>query len=234
MHLAAVLLWVSPVFALPLQLDSRGDVADASIAANTSPAAVAATSDSAHDGEPQQGDVGAQMARRARVGRTHRALGLATWSAMTLSVVSGIVQYRNLYGFFSPLERTPCVTGDVHFTRSCSGAPIFHATTTALATGLYVTTLGFSIAMPDPLGLDRGSSDSARRLRRHKRLRWVHLSGMIAQALLGSFIANSQAFGIDRTNDFRLLQGLATAHMAIGLTTYGALTWAGGTMVGEH
>jgi len=227
-----VFLWLSPLFGLSLQLDSSTDalVVPASVvAADMASVDESASESTTSDGEPTVAEL---MARRERVGRIHRAMGIATWGAMTLSVISGVLQYRNLYGFFSPSSETPCVTGEVRSLRTCTGQPIFHATSTAITALLYYTTFGLSYAMPDPIGLDRGDSLSARRLRRHKRLRWVHFSGMAAQALLGIFVANAERFGaLDRTNDFRTLQALATVHMGIGLVTYGALTWAGGTMI---
>ena len=83
--------------------------------------------------------------------------------------------------------------------------------------------------MPDPDG-DEGDSDYAKKLRMHKLLRWVHFGGMIAQSVLGTIIGIG-AFGLDRANDYGTLQALATVHMAIGLVTFGALTWAGALMI---
>ena len=59
----------------------------------------------------------------------------------------------------------------------------------------------------------------------------MHLSGMIAQLLLGVFVANAEHFGFDRANHYRGLRALATVHLGIGLVTYGALTWAGALYV---
>jgi hypothetical protein len=49
---------------------------------------------------------------------------------------------------------------------------------------------------------------------------------MVAQIALGIVIANTG----DRANDYGTLQALATAHLAAGVITYGALTWAGALM----
>jgi hypothetical protein len=63
----------------------------------------------------------------------------------------------------------------------------------------------------------------------HKLLRWVHFGGMLAQIALGIVIANDIG-GLDRANDYDTLQTLATVHLATGVITYGALTWAGALM----
>jgi hypothetical protein len=84
--------------------------------------------------------------------------------------------------------------------------------------------------MPDPDDLDEGKGEFAETLRMHKFLRWVHLGGMIAQVVLGVIVANSELIGLDRANDYGTLQALATVHMASGLVTWGALTWAGALM----
>jgi len=180
---------------------------------------------------PARESVASMLERRARIGRVHRGLGLATFGAMTGAIVLGTIQYANLYGFFAPLERTRCVQGRAIFSQdACVRTPLPHLITSLTAGGLYYATFSLSFAMPDPVGLDRGNSDSARRLRTHKRLRWVHFSGMAAQMLLGMMIANSERFGLDRSNDFRTLQALATMHLVIGYATYGTLTYAGALM----
>jgi hypothetical protein len=53
---------------------------------------------------------------------------------------------------------------------------------------------------------------------------------MVAQALIGIVIANG-LLGLDRANDYGTLQALATAHLGVGLVTWGAMTWAGALMV---
>ena len=63
----------------------------------------------------------------------------------------------------------------------------------------------------------------------HKLLRWVHFGGMVAQILLGMAMSNG-VLGLDRANDYGTLRTLATVHLATGLITYGALTWAGALM----
>ena len=85
--------------------------------------------------------------------------------------------------------------------------------------------------MPDPLGVSEGNSDFARKLRTHKILRWVTFAGMLAQIGLGVVIANGDWFGMDRANNYKTLRALATAHLALGTVTWGALTWAGSIML---
>jgi hypothetical protein len=95
-----------------------------------------------------------------------------------------------------------------------------------ITSALYVTTFGLSVLMPDPDNADEGDSEYAETLSLHKTLRWVHAGGMLVQLLLGIVVANGDAFGLDRANDYGTLQALGTVHLATGLITYGALTWA--------
>lgn len=193
-----------------------------------SPAEVAETTPE----EPAGSSVADQLARRRRMARVHRAMGLTTFGAMTLTVIFGTIQYYNLYGVFAAQGSDPCSRGSaIGSQSSCLGTPTLHLVTAGITTAAYATTFGLSYAMPDPIGLDRGNSDSARRLRRHKRLRWAHFAGMIAQGLLGALAANGRAVGLDRTNDYRALQTIATVHLITGYTTYGLLTWSGATML---
>lgn len=173
-----------------------------------------------------------QMERRSRIAGIHRALGLTTFAMTTLTVASGVVQYRNLYGGGNDSAATPCGRGDAWPSQSqCSGHPIGHLTLGMLTGALYFTTFGLSYAMPDPYHASEGHSAFARRLRAHKALRWVHFSGMIAQLLLGVFIANAQVFGLDRANDYHTLRALATTHLAIGGLTWASLGTAGALMM---
>ena len=73
------------------------------------------------------------------------------------TVVLGLFQYINLYGF-GALEDTPCVSGNgIIFGESqCSGVPVVHLTSAMLTTALYTATFTLSLMMPDPDGLDEG------------------------------------------------------------------------------
>lgn len=174
-----------------------------------------------------------QLRKRARLAKVHRTLGIATWAMTAFAVVSGTIQYRNLYGapFVTKLEDTPCVQGDAWISQNqCSGAPWFHAITGFTTGALYVTTLSLAIAMPDPDDASKGDSKYAKTLRTHKALRWVHLAGMVTQAVLGIVMANPR-LGLDRANDYDTLKVLSGIHLASGYVTFGALTWAGSLML---
>lgn len=177
-------------------------------------------------------DYVAQVRRRAKLAKVHRSLGIATWVAMTATVAAGTVQFRNLYGAWDDLGSTPCVTGDAWPTQSpCSGTPAAHLATSIITTGLYGATMGLAYRMPDPDDAAEGDSKFAKRLRAHKILRWVHLSGMIAQMIMGPLFANPHLIGLDRTNDYKALRGLASFHLAVGYVTWGSLTAAGSLML---
>jgi hypothetical protein len=172
-----------------------------------------------------------QVKRRISLTKVHRPLGLATWGAMTVTVALGVIQYYNLYGFFADQGSNPCVKGDAIFGQgTCTGLPWPHAVAAGVTTGLYAATFTVSLMMPDPDDLAHTKGAFGDTLRLHKTLRWVHFGGMLAQIALGIVIANSESFGLDRANDYGTLQTLATVHLAAGLVTYGALSWAGALM----
>ena len=170
----------------------------------------------------------AAVRERARMAKLHRSLGLATWGATTVSVIAGIIQYRNLYGGFASRDENPCVEGTAWLGQGqCSGHPLFHLLSSVAAGGLYWTTFAYSVMMPDPDNASEGEGAYAKNVRLHKTLRWVHVVGMGLQSLVGAFIANPHLIGMDRTNDYDTLQMLSTVHLGVGLVTYAALTWAG-------
>lgn len=167
---------------------------------------------------------------RNKLAKQHRLLGLSTWGAMTVTVALGAIQYYNLYGFGAGVGSNPCVKGDAIFGQGqCYGTPWPHAIAAGVTTALYTTTFTISLLMPDPDDLANGKGEFADTLRLHKLLRWVHFGGMVAQILLGTVIGTDVA-GLDRANDYGTLQALATVHLAAGLITYGAMTWAGALM----
>ncbi len=229
------LLVATPIWGFSLSLDPSVGVGTpgggpAPLAAAVAVAADEASSGAAanEDDAPSAPTTAELMQRRGRLAKVHRALGIATWASMTGTVILGYLQYWNLYGMFSSLGNTPCVQGDAIFgQRSCIRQPVPHLVSSVLTTALYSVTFGLSLAMPDPLHLSDGTGAYARKLRRHKRLRWVHLAGMVAQMGLGLILANSDTFGLSRANDYRTLQALSTVHLGLGLMTYVALTWAG-------
>lgn len=230
MGILPALLLATPLFGFSLQVDPALalDPAALGVVLPLEVAAVAAPADDG-DGEPTFAE---QMQTRAELAQIHKALGIATWASTTMTLVLGIIQYRNLYGAFDGQSDNPCVTGDATFGQGqCSGTPWVHLSSAMLTGALYYTTFGFSLAMPDPGGLSDGDSDYARNLRTHKILRWIHFGGMAAQILLGAVVANSESFGLDRANDYRTLQRLSTVHLGLGLVTWGALTYAGTIMV---
>ncbi len=232
MGLGAFLL-ATPIWGLSLSMDPSLAAGPAlTPVAVSAPAAVAPDDDDdeeeASASESAEPSVADQMRQRGDIAQIHRALGIATWASMTATVLLGYFQYYNLYGMFSSLSNTPCVEGNAIFGQNaCVRQPVPHLVSSMVTTALYSVTFGLSYRMPDPMNLSEGESEYARNLRRHKRLRWVHLIGMAAQIGLGAIIANADKFGLSRANDYRTLQALSTVHFAIGLVTYAALTWAG-------
>lgn len=171
-----------------------------------------------------------QLRKRAKMAKVHRALGIATWASMAVALAAGTVQYRNLYGG-GKLENTPCVTGDAWPSQNaCHGAPLGHAIPGFVTGGLYFTTLGLAMFMPDPDNASVGDSKYAKNVRTHKILRWIHLTGMLAQIAIGVVIANP-GLGLERSSDYDTLQALGRAHLGVGFATFAALTWAGTIML---
>ena len=182
------------------------------------------------DDDAEQAAYLAEVKKRNSLIKLHRPLGLATWAAMTATIALGTIQYYNLYGFFAGRGDNPCVQGDAIFGQDqCSGAPWPHRIGWITTSALYTATFTVSLMMPDPDDLSSTKGEFGDTLRMHKLLRWVHFSGMLAQLALGIIISQG-AFGLDRANDYDTLQKLATVHLASGLITYGALTWAGALM----
>lgn len=169
--------------------------------------------------------------RRQELGTVHRAFGIATWGAMTITTVLGFIQYYNLYGVAgTPRDATPCVTGDAVFGQDqCYGTPWPHLIAALTTTALYTVTFSLSLLMPDPNDVSSGPGEFAERIRIHEALRWVHLVGMVAQMFMGIGLANNW-FG-DRANNYDTLAIVAGVHQAIGWTTWGVLTAAGAMMI---
>jgi hypothetical protein len=251
----AVMLLATPVFGLALEppaIEPLLNIASVSAAANLdrdrasgfalvaldeegesgsdgdSDADAAEESDDSESSAADEQDVYVEeVKRRNSLAKIHRPLGIATWAAMTVTLALGFIQYYNLYGFFDDQGSNPCVQGDAVFGQGqCTGFPWPHALSAGVTTGLYAAAFTVSLMMPDPDDLANAKGEFAERVRMHKLLRWVHFSGMIAQIALGIVIANA----FDRANDYDTLQTLGTIHLATGVVTYGALTWAGALM----
>lgn len=172
-----------------------------------------------------------QVRKRARLAKIHRTLGITTWALTGLAVVSGTIQWRNLYA--GKIGDNPCVTGNAWLGQGqCSGTPWFHALTGFGTGAAYFSTLSLAIAMPDPDHADKGDSSYAKNIRTHKILRWVHLTGMVAQIALGTFMANDGLNGgLNRAENYDKLRTLSLVHLGLGYVTFGALSWAGYIML---
>ncbi|MDH4282549.1 MAG: hypothetical protein OEV36_07860 [Myxococcales bacterium] len=223
------LLLATPLFGLSLQVDASMLEPPALAVDPGVVLAVEVPTKLDQSKEPTTADL---VRKRNKIKKIHKWFGVATWSLMTLSVASGLVQFYNQYGWWASQANNPCVQGTAFPNqKQCSGVPTAHVTLTALTSAAYFTTFGLSFAMPDPLKVSEGDSQFAKRLRTHKVLRWVTFAGMLTQIALGVISANSGGLGLDRANNYKALRGLATAHLAVGLATYGALTWAGAIMI---
>jgi hypothetical protein len=233
MSLLAAFLFATPVFGMSLHVDPALMASPLPMTMDTALLAVAAEASEPEAATKEPGvDIAAAMSRRAKIGKVHKWLGISTWLWMTATVVFGVIQYRNLYGFFAGRDSNPCALGNaIPNQDACSGRPWYHTVTAGITSVLYFTTFGLSFAMPDPIGLDQGDSPAAKRLRTHKRLRWAHLGGMAAQILLGIVAGSSHRFGLDRTNNYGAQQAIATTHLLIGAATFGTLTWSGSIML---
>ncbi|AKF11313.1 hypothetical protein [Sandaracinus amylolyticus] len=170
--------------------------------------------------------IAAQLRQRQEIALVHRAFGVATWASMAATAVLGFIQFGDEYGFHGARSETACAQGTAVLQDFCEGTPWPHAVAGFTTAALYFTTFTLSFFMPDPLDLEHQQSDWAERVRIHRALRWVHLGGVVLQALLGIFIANHEAFGLDTNDDFDALQALAGVHMGVGIVTFGALSAA--------
>jgi cytochrome b561 len=223
------LMLAAPLFGMTLHIDASMLETPAVV---VDPGVVLAVEVSTELEEPKEPTTAELIQKRNKIKKVHKWFGITTWSLMTLSVASGFVQFYNQYGWWQSQATNPCVEGSAIFTqKACSGVPTAHLVLNTVTSAAYFTTFGLSFAMPDPLGVSEGKSDFARKLRTHKILRWVTFAGMLAQIGLGVISANSEWFGLDRANDYKALRGIATAHMAVSLVTYGAMTWAGAIMI---
>jgi cytochrome b561 len=220
------LMLATPLFGMSLQIDTAMLEAPAMA---VDPGAFLATAGSTELNEPTTADL---IRKRNKIKKVHKWFGITTWALTTLTVAAGFVQFHNQYGWWQSQATNPCVQGTAFPNQNqCSGVPTAHLTLSALSSVAFFTTFGLSFAMPDPLGVSEGDSKFARQLRAHKALRWVTFAGFIAQIALGVVSANSEWFGIDRANNYKTLRAISTAHLAVGVVTWGALTAQGALMV---
>lgn len=162
----------------------------------------------------------AALERRDSLRVWHIVSGNATWFATTLTTVLGILTYRDRYGGGEEGE-TPCARGDTILRqRHCTGTPLPHAIGAGLLTLSFAATFSLGLAMPDPLATADSDTGHGRRLRRHKALRWVLLGLVVAQSLLGAISANV-------VDGFDARRNTATAHLALGLATWGTMLATG-------
>ncbi|HEY6882059.1 MAG TPA: hypothetical protein VI299_28715 [Polyangiales bacterium] len=249
--LTALALAVTPIFGLSLT-PPQIEALPASLVANVAPLAQldssldeeaeVSTGDLASDApEPESAaskgpvlskeEYKLQLRKRSKLAKIHRTLGITSWALTGLAVIAGTIQWRNLYA--GDEGSNPCVQGNAWLgQKQCYGTPWFHALTGFGAGAAYFSTLGLEMAMPDPDNASKGNSAYAKNLRTHKILRWVHLSGMVAQMVLGIVIANPRiSGGLDRANDYSTLRALSLVHLGAGYVTFGALSWAGYIML---
>jgi hypothetical protein len=212
-----------------LQIDDAAASADSGASGEATPVdAGEAGADGLTDADRRYAE---EVRLRRDLGGVHRAFGIATWGAMTLTTILGFIQYYNLYGVAgTPREGTPCVTGSAVFGQDqCYGTPWPHLVAALGTAALYTVTFSLSLIMPDPNDVSSGRGEFAERIRIHEALRWVHLVGMVAQMFMGIGLANNW-FG-DRANDYGTLEAVAGVHQAIGWTTWGVLTASGAMML---
>lgn len=231
--LAAILL-ATPVFGLQLQapplMPGPWFAVDAVEIDATLPMPALLDTQEASESSTSEADAryAAAVRQRMETGQIHRAMGIATWFPMTFTVIMGMIQYYNLYGFGAGRDDNPCATGSAAIGQDqCWGTPWPHLIGAALTSALYTVTLSFSIGLllNDPNEVLTGRGAYSDRIRIHAVLALVHLAGMLAQTVVGVGLANNW-FG-DRANDYSTMQTIAGVHQAIGWTTWGAFTGAG-------
>jgi hypothetical protein len=194
------------------------------VAEEATPAEQAAPTPEEVAAEQAQSEADARIADQLRVRNefrdVHRAMGIATWISMAVTLVLGGLQFHDEYGSENA-GSTPCATG-----RAVVGNdfcfrffPAPHAISAILTSVLYYTTFTLSFMMPDPLEVANSPGWAGERLRIHKTLRWFHFAGIVATTLFGAITANIDI-------DYEGQRALAATHLALGVTTYALLTTA--------
>ena len=144
-------------------------------------------------------------------------MGYTTWISLAATTTIGTIRYANVIGFGDPLcnEGGSPILGR---TWGCGdGLKYQHLVSASFTTLSYITTRTLAAFMPDP------DYEPSSRLRLHRALSWVHLAGMIAMPILG--------FATAGTDDADTRATLATVHLAVGYSTFAALSTAAGLMV---
>lgn len=158
-------------------------------------------------------------------------LGISAAVAMATSLVFAAIDFRDQYGLHGSRSETPCARGDAIFPEYCDGIVLPHAIASGATTGLYVTTSLLGILMPDPLHAGDQPGAHGDRVRTHRTVRWVTSTLMIVQAVLGFLVSYSDELGIDSSQDFELMQGLAIARIATGAAALTSLAVQGSIML---
>jgi hypothetical protein len=146
-----------------------------------------------------------------------RATNLAASVAFGVTAVLGLIQFSDEYGFNSSRAETACETGNAVLSRCGRETPWEHALAAGTSASLLVTSFGLSTAVDFDLASQRDGD-----WRTYEVTRFVVLGMVLAQALGGFLLANSERFGwLDRQGDFEVMQGLALGHLALGAATLG-------------
>ena len=124
------LMLVTPLFGMTLHIDASMLETPAVV---VDPGVVLAVEVSTELEEPKGPTTAELIQKRNKIKKVHKWFGITTWSLMTLSVVSGFIQFHNQYGWWKSQATNPCVQGNAIFTqKACSGVPTAHATLIAL------------------------------------------------------------------------------------------------------
>src|SRR5690606_16698038 len=109
------------------QIEPAAEPVSIPTAEETAAAADAEAEPAPASGADDMAAYAAQLRQRQEIGGIHRAFGIATWGSMLVTVVLGLIQYNNMYGWFGSREDTPCVQGNAVFGQEqCWGVPWPH------------------------------------------------------------------------------------------------------------
>jgi len=150
-----------------------------------------------------------------------RGLQLGATVALGGAAALGAIQFADEYGFHANRADTACANGGGVFGDCGDAIPWPHAAVVGSASVLGVGALIASTQVD----YDRaGREDSDWRI--YEVTRWVGLAMFVVQGTLGFIAANAIGFGwADADRDFNTLQGLATAHLVLGVAYVGLETF---------